>query len=418
MSKNHTEIMPRPNTGMSRFIFAAAFIVSLALFSKPVKASEGAAQKSPVQKEWTFLLFLNGNNNLDDYGAFNINQMEEVGSTTQLNMVVQWASLSANKTQRLLVQKDTDKNKVTSPIVQNMGQVDMGDYRNLVSFVKWGVENYPAKHYMIAVWNHGNGWHLMNAGGGIQTNDISYDDNTGNKITTEQLGLAMAEAAKIIGHKVDVYGSDACLMAMGEVAAEMKDSVEFFVGSEDLEPGYGWPYNTWMKRWAGNASASAKDVSVYLTEEYLKAYSGGIYGTTDVTFSAMNLFHLDALMNSVKGLSNSLANLSPTDLKTTKTAVDSTQSYYLDDYKDLGDLIVRLQGAKIQLNSDVLTAVQQSIGSLIVANGGTGMFEGSQGIAIWMPTQDYQLSAYRDRYSKLQFNQATGWLGFLDLVNK
>jgi len=40
---------------------------------------------------------------------------------------------------------------------------------------------------MIAVWNHGNGWHLMNAGGGMQMQDISYDDNTGHKITTEEL---------------------------------------------------------------------------------------------------------------------------------------------------------------------------------------------------------------------------------------
>ncbi len=416
MLKNHSEVLSRPMTGISRLIFAAAFVMSLVLFSKPVHASS-AADATP-QKEWTFLLFLNGNNSLDDFGAMNLNQMEEVGSTDQLNLVVQWASLKKKNTQRLLIMKDNDTTNVTSPVVEDMGLVDMGDYKNLVSFVKWGVEKYPAKHYMIAVWNHGNGWHLMNAGSDFHASDISYDDNTGHKITTEELGLAMSEAAQIIGHKVDVYGSDACLMAMGEVAAEMKDSVSYFVGSEEVEPGPGWPYSTFMGRWASNSTASAKDVSTYLSEEYLKAYTGGIYGSRDVTFSAMDLSKFGPLVDSVKALNNSLANLSPADMTTTKAAAYGTQAYTLSDYKDLSDFATHLQGAKIQLDSNVLQSVKQSVQDLIVSGGGTGVFAASKGISLWLPTQSSQLSAYHDRYSKLQFNLATGWLGFLDMVNK
>ena len=105
-------------------------------------------------------MYLNGNNSLDSFGPMNLNQMETVGSTAQLNMVVQWASMQNGTTKRLLVNKDNDKNKVTSKIIQDMGPVDMGDYKNLVEFVKWGAANFPAKHYFISVWNHGNGWEL------------------------------------------------------------------------------------------------------------------------------------------------------------------------------------------------------------------------------------------------------------------
>ena len=398
-----------------RMLFATAFLLSTALLSTNVRAEES----KPAQKEWTFLLFLNGHNNLDSFGAYNINQMEQVGSSADLNMVVQWASIKNRKTQRLLVQKDNDTQKVTSPAVETLNPVDMGDYKSLVEFVRWGVQKYPAKHYFIAVWNHGNGWHLTSKDGGVQVRDISYDDNTGHHITTEQLGQALAESAQIIGHKVDIYGSDACLMAMAEVAGEMKNSVEYMVGSEEVEPGYGWPYNTFMARWADRPLQSAADVSIALTEEYLKAYDGGIYGTQDVTFSAMDLSKLDGLFNAMKDLKTSMASLSANDMKTVKTAANSTQSFTYSDYRDLSDFVNRVDKANVAVNSSILSDVNTAIRDLTIAAGGTGMYENSaKGVSVWMPTSASTLSSYKDRYSNLEVNKATDWLSFLDKLNK
>ncbi|MEK6577865.1 MAG: hypothetical protein AABZ55_01445, partial [Bdellovibrionota bacterium] len=106
-------------------LLAVAFITSVVFLP-----TNGSA--APAEKEWTLLVYLNGNNNLDSYGDLNINQMENVGSTDKINIVVQWASLSAGKTKRLLVTKDNDFNKVTSKIVQDAGNVDMGDWRSIV----------------------------------------------------------------------------------------------------------------------------------------------------------------------------------------------------------------------------------------------------------------------------------------------
>lgn len=396
-------------------LIAGAFFLSLALMANSVQAQE--AQGAP--KEWTFLLFLNGNNNLDTYGAYNINQMEQVGSTDQLNMVVQWASLRAGDTKRLYVTKDSDVLKVNSQVVQAMGKVDMGDYHQLIDFVKWGVENYPAKHYMIAVWNHGNGWHLMDAlGRQIQPLDISYDDNTGNVIRTEELGIAMAAAARIIGHKVDIYGSDACLMAMAEVAIEMKDSVDYFVGSQETEPGYGWPYNTWMARWAADTSATPAKVSTYLTEEYMKAYSGGIYGNQDVTFSAWDMSKLPAFIDAMKNLNASLANLSASDLVQTKAAVNNTQEFYSADYKDIYDFAANLEKGKVGIEASILSSVKQSVSAMMVSEGASSGYPGAHGVSVWMPTSSFYMDSYKARYAAMEFNKATGWLDFLVAMNK
>jgi hypothetical protein len=108
----------------------------------------------------------------------------------------------------------------------------MGDWKELVKFVKWAHENYPAKHYFIATWNHGSGWNRKK----LTPNGISFDDHSGHHISTKELGLAMDEAAKIIGHKVDILGNDACLLGMIEIATELADSVDYFVGSEEVAP--------------------------------------------------------------------------------------------------------------------------------------------------------------------------------------
>lgn len=399
---------------MTKIIIASLFVLSF-LGTQQLSASElTAKQDAKVQKEWTFLLFLNGHNNLDSFGDYNINQMEEIGSTKDLNMVVEWGSQSFGKTRRLYIQKDKDTQVVTSPVVESSERVDMGDYKTLVDFVKWGAKNYPAKHYMVAVWNHGNGWHKFRTDNSAR--DISYDDNTGHKITTEQLGLAMKESAQAIGHKIDIYGSDACLMAMAEVGAEMNDSVDFMVGSEDLEPGYGWPYNTWMKRWTAKANATPAEVSKFLTQEYIKAYNGGIYGTQDVTFSAMNLNYLPQLMNSVKNLATSLKGLSPADLKATKAASLQAVSYYLPDYKDMGSFVDKLSSAKTNIKETLLSEVKDSVKNVVIENGATGSFVGSQGVSFWFPEYSWEYDQYAERYSKMNFNKATGWLSYLESI--
>src|SRR5262245_35929194 len=101
----------------------AALFGSVLLLTSAVSAYSAEAPK-----EWTFLIYINGNNNLDSFGALNIKQMEQVGSTDKINIVVQWASQSARKTVRLLAKKSTNPNNVTSPIIQDLGSADMGDY--------------------------------------------------------------------------------------------------------------------------------------------------------------------------------------------------------------------------------------------------------------------------------------------------
>jgi len=382
----------------------AASLFALALFFQ-----FSFAQASDV-KEWTMLIYLNGNNSLDDFGPMNLNQAETVGSSNDVNVVAQWASLKNKDTRRLMVVKDKDTRKVTSPILENMGKVDMGDYKTLVEFIKWGAKNFPAKHYMVDIWNHGSGWHEKNAfRGGFGTLDISIDDTTGHSISTKQLGQAFREASAAIGQKIDLYGSDACLMAMAEVATEVSDSVNVFLGSQDLEPGAGWPYGDFLTLWTAKPTATPAEVSQMLVTSYVDSYKGGSNGRDNVTLSSFNLSYLDGLNKAVKDFGVALQKVDKGERKKVVAAIQASQSYFYDDYIDLGDLMANLKkGAITTLDTSMMTAVADASKNFVITSGQNG-FPKATGISIWAPADMKTYSKFAPLYGELEFQARTGW---------
>jgi hypothetical protein len=373
-------------------------------------------------KKWTFLIFLNGNNSLDHFGETNIKEMEKVvGKDDQVNVVVQWASLGRRTALRMLIQPSTNPSEVTSPVIEDLGLVDMGDYHALQDFVKWGVEHYPADHYFVEVWNHGGGWYAsQQAKQGLRSNaaplnDISYDDISGNAITTKQLGAAMSYAANIIGHKVDIYGSDACLMSMIEVATEMSDSVNYFVGSQEVEPGMGWPYSDLLRRWNETANATPSDVSKILVNAYVKAYREGIDGRSGpVTFSALDLNKLNSLNEAVTRLSLSIQNLNAADHAKVLAAVNTTQHFAVSSFKDILHFTKQLKLKNIKaLDPKSIAEVQALTKDVVVANEGTKKYANAKGLSIWLPSVRSSYEGDAKRYSDLKFNLNTHWSDML-----
>lgn len=399
----------------------APFLALAALAGLASPALSFADTSIKPVKEWTMLVFLNGNNNLDRFGAEDINEMERVGSTDQINVVVQWASYSTRQVKRVYVKKDTNTSVVNSPVIQDMGTVDMGDWKKLVEFVQWGIKNYPAKRYFVDVWNHGGGWHRTSKralAAGITPSDISWDDISGNFITTPQLGQAMAAISQSIGRKVDLYGSDACLMAMAEVSNEMKDSVDVFMGSQETEPGDGWPYDDFLAAWTKNQTATPAEVASMLTDAYVKSYSGGSQGSsTGITFSSYDLSAQGILNAAIRDLGINLMTLPPTESGKAMLALRDTQSYAYADYGDLIDFMDQLERKAIKgLDRKAVTAVREAVAKFVLSNKTSQAYRLSHGVSIWLPDSSYSLGAYDDKYRAMKFHGDTGWLDTLNFL--
>jgi len=128
-----------------------------------------APTKSPVKSQkrknaggagagadWTVMVYLAGDNNLDGAGVADLREMKKVGSSASVNVIAQFdRGGSRGTTKRFYLRKGTDLPK---DAVQDLGETDTGDPRVLCDFFRWGVKHYPARHYLLVIWNHGAGW--------------------------------------------------------------------------------------------------------------------------------------------------------------------------------------------------------------------------------------------------------------------
>lgn len=232
-----------------------------------------------AEKKWTVMVFMNGKNNLETAGLYNVNQMERAGSTADMNIVVEFGRMKGQEgdtaldgdwtgTRRLLITKDSDAEKITSPVVMTSGKADMGDYKRAVDFVAWAKKAYPAKRYMLILWDHGSGWlDPRQAKRASRDKGISFDDETGNYIRTPQLGRLLKETGR-----VDVLGFDACLMQTAEVAFEVKDHTEVIVGSQEVVPGFGYPYGIFLEVMGRHPDLTTEETGAMMVEAFKVFY--------------------------------------------------------------------------------------------------------------------------------------------------
>ncbi|MBI5243655.1 MAG: hypothetical protein HY922_08235 [Elusimicrobia bacterium] len=367
-----------------------------------------APEKAGAAKAWTIMVYVNAKNNLESFGLADVNEMEAVGSTSKVNVVVELGRLGSDDGKepvwrghrRYLVKKDGDPSKITSPVVMDIPKADMGDYRHLVEFGQWAKENYPASRYMLIVWNHGSGWNLAK-NAGFKPKGISYDDETNNHITTQQLAQALAALGK-----TDVYGSDACLMQMASVDYEMKGAVDVIVGSEQTEPGEGYDYTGFLKLATANPG-SAEDIAVAAVKAYHDFYAKRGESTTQ---SALRASALSGLLSLAGEFGDAAMAAKETALvkNAKKQAVYFTESDNRDLYHFVQLVVAGSKNSAVKEKGQAL--LNFIANDLMVANAPTGSEyeQNAHGLAIYTPQ-----SGYSSAYDKLAWARDGKWDEFM-----
>jgi hypothetical protein len=121
--------------------------------------SAGSAMSHPPAK-WTIMVYMNGDNDLEPDTGINLNQIAKVGSSAEVNIVVQIARESVANVLRGLVVKRPNPG-IYNPILdlkESLHNIDMAVPDTLYDFLKWGAQTYPAEHYAVIIWGHGAGW--------------------------------------------------------------------------------------------------------------------------------------------------------------------------------------------------------------------------------------------------------------------
>lgn len=365
-----------------------------------------------VTRKWTVLIYLNADNNLEDYGMEDVNEMEAAPDNAQVTIAVQMdrspISYDPNniyeKTnedwvggRRFVIHHDTDTSVMTSAKTENclevMGNVDMGDPATLSSFITWGKTNFPAEHYLLVVWNHGSGWRAFSATAAV-TRGVSYDDTSGTHITTPELPGALATSPQL-----DIVSFDACDMQMLEIAYEMRNSCRYIVTSEEDVPLTGYKYDSWLDPLMANPDTSPHDLGVTMARETMNYYGPA----SNITHSVVDTAELGNLTASVDLLSQALI---ANGFNATLAGVrDQTECYAYTDYKDLYNY-AQLVSASVsnQLVKNAANEVMAEVNKTVIANYHGTPHPNSHGISIFIP--------YPEVYSRL-----AGSYGQLDLAH-
>jgi hypothetical protein len=366
-----------------------------------VKAIVETLQAQPIQvakapkagvAEWTVMVFVNAKNNLESYGLSDVNEMEKIGSTDQVKIAVELGRIKGYSSadgdwvgqRRYIIQKDADMAKITSPVLQDIPKADMGDWKHLVEFVAWAKQNAPAKRYMLVVWNHGSGWDKKRSQ--VVINGISYDDETGNHMTTQDTASALAAMGK-----VEIYAADACLMQMAEVAYQIKDHADYIVASEETEPADGYTYDTLLGPLVAKPGMSARELAKLTADSYTAHYASINQGATQ---SAVKASALTKLLGMLSAWTDAV--VAADESAAVKSARAAAQKFYYSNNKDLlhfvrlvnagaQDAAVKAKGAELErfIKDEVISA-----------NAVTGSkYKDATGLAIYVPSGYYN-SAY------------------------
>ncbi len=396
-----------------RRLLMLAFIFGVSAFMPEVRA------------DWTVFIYMNGDNDLEAEGLVDFMEASSVGSTGDVDIVIQFDRIDGYSTgygdwticHRFHVTKGMQP--VESSAVQDWGdglggrEVDMAAPETLIDFGIWSIDHYPSEHYLMVIWNHGDGWH-KGAKGSFWSKGMNddYTSDTYMEITNGEWETVAGGIRSHLGRNIDIIGFDACYMQMIEVEYVNRHYFDYMTGSEEWMGSDGWAYDTVLAALTATPGMSPSELSCIIVNACVD-YSW------QNTYSAIDLSKLDDLalkLNDMayrmieaenQGYGNELA-----DIRDQVQKLDIPGHMY--KHIDLYDLAERVS-IHTSLPSDLKTAAAELMNifpnAVVLSRCQSGQaYQGINGIAIYYPDDP---NRFARAYRKLELADDTLWDEFI-----
>jgi hypothetical protein len=400
-------------------------------------AMEKAQNTDNTKAKWTVMAYMAGDNNLDGAALRDIDEMAKVGSTKDVNVLVQLDRIEDKLTRRFRITRGGGFEK---DCIEKFGDTNTGDPQVLYDFVRWAVEKYPAERYFLILWNHGSGWwedarsraaapqpvtgtprcrrynplFRKNPGalGHSTHRSICYDDTSGgDALDNQELKNVLIQATTVLGKKIDILGMDACLMNMVEVAWQLRDSVGYIVGSEIEEPFEGWPYTEILAYLTAKPTRDAAAIAKETVRRYIRSYKGK---DETVTQSALDMNRIGEVMGNLDALSDVLIASLDSASGLIEKAWDRSPKFYDQNYIDLAcfarNLRKKTHPAVKAKAEYLLASLKAGKDKPILCKGKIGRdVNGTCGLSIYFPED-----RINPAYKSLDFAKDCKWSAFLE----
>ena len=385
-------------TTRSLIAFGLLFVLLLTLTGTAL-----AAPPAPKDK-WTVMVYISGDNNLEDYVVLDIeNELAPTGSTADVNVVALAdrgpgydTSYGDWQTTKLFY---VTQGMTAAPesAVDDWGERNMGDPQTLIDFVTWSREYYPAEHYVLYFWGHGWNWH---------PGYVMADDTDGDTLDYEELKAALPDLGFI-----DVVGYDGCNMASIEIFDLWHGYASAVTGSQEYVNWEGIQYDLVIAQLAANPNMIADEVAI----------ATSVSANADKTWSAVAVDRrFDALITAVDQWSVALTNGLPANRKKYDRAFGATQTFWQAPMdKDLYDMAYEVNRLVSDPNIKAKSqAVMNAVNGVVLHSYHTNAYTDAYGITIYHISKATEKDSNYTYYRTLDFALQTGWDEFLDAYAK
>ena len=358
----------------------------------------------PAPARWTVMVYMSGDNNLEDYIVKDIEQeLGLAGSDANIKIVALADRGPGYDTSR----GDWQTTKLyyatqgivadAAHAVADWGERNFGNPQTLIDFVSWAKTNYPADRYALYFWGHGWNWHP----GWVMEDDTDADtlDYHEMKAAIPQLGY------------IDVVGYDGCNMATLEIYKLWQNKATAVAASEEYVGCNGIEYDSVIAQLRANPYMSADQVAVATAQSAINL--GG-----ERTWSAVAVDgRLAGLLTAADQFATALSGGLAANRKAYDRAFGATRSMWQAPMdKDLYDMAAEIKAAvgDAGIKTKAQTVIN-AIGSVLLWEGHTNAYADVHGMTIYHVSKASQKDSYYTYYrSTIDLALTTSWDEFLN----
>ena len=380
-----------------RFLFCA-LAMALTLFScKKAETEEIVVVKRPK----TVLLYMVANNNLSYDAENSISRLQNGYIPAEEGNLLVYKHCAGMDPVLLHIKKGEEGTVVADTAYRFPPRVS-ATKSALTQALNVTQALFPADSYGLILWSHGTGWIPP-----LASSSSAAQEQRSGSCPERTFGLdgkvelEIRDLAQAIPYKLSFMLMDACFMGGIETAYEVKDSVDYYIGSPAEILTESFPYHKIMQ----HIFKSTPDYAAVCKEyyDYYNAKTGSVRSATVALMDCSKLAEVAEVAKRVfDQYGESIASL---DLSLLQPYFRGSSSKYFYDLKDLVDAI-----ADASLSAEFAAALERAV----PYKASTPYFielpiRSFCGVSTYVPGNpaDTKLADY---YKQYKWNQATGMI--------
>ena len=210
-----------------------------------------------------------------------------------------------------------------------------------------------------------------------------------------------------LGGKIELLGSDACIMQAWEVATIAEPYANYYVASQDYESAEGWNYNDSMLDLISNPDWNGEQLGYSIAERF--------YQTGDLTQSVVDLSKIQEFNQRLNNFAQTL--MDEQMVQAYAYALNSIYSYdgQWGVDRDLGGILEAFSESNSQPTRDAAASALETYNQMITSNFTRSYAEDATGLSIYSPQPNW--GSPDNDYMRASWSQDSLWDDWLDYAH-